>query len=125
MQSSARQKTQVCTCQSSHPEMANQPNVVNLYGDTFSRDAIGRVTFYRYRHNDVAYSVTYGADGDVAIVDSSSGWSWTRMANNDWTVRNYFERWTVSAKDCSSVTVDEMGFKVTGANVEDMNLPER
>src|SRR5262245_53093246 len=51
---------------------------VNQYGDRFGKNDQGQVSTFRYRHNDVAYSMTYDSQGEVKSIAGSNGWTWTR-----------------------------------------------
>ncbi|HEY9786132.1 MAG TPA: hypothetical protein V6D17_12065, partial [Candidatus Obscuribacterales bacterium] len=85
---------------------------VNKLGDRFTKDLRGRITSFRYRHNDTTYCMSYDEQGQITSVSSSDGWTWTRVQTEDysgWLVRNYFERWQVSSRECGTVIADENG----------------
>ena len=101
---------------------------VNTHGDRYKKNELGQITSFRYGHSDILFTFNYAADGNVADIDSSSGWSWTRISApgfDGWLVRNYFERWYVSAQECSEVHVTEFGVKAAGSEPGKMELPER
>lgn len=100
----------------------------NVYGDTYKKASTQQITSFKFAHNDVEFTFGYDQQGRVDEINSSNGWSWTRLSSSDfdgWLVRNYFDRWQVSSKDCENVRVDEYGIRATGSNVGRMELPER
>jgi hypothetical protein len=100
----------------------------NKLGDTFRCNHEGQVTHFRYNHSDRSYSFGYDSKGVVTTINSSDGWSWTRVCEpgfDGWLVRNYFDSWCVPASDCSALNVTEEGVQVAGANTLLMGLPVR
>ncbi len=100
----------------------------NIYGDTFKKNPNAQIVSFKYAHNDVEFTFGYDQQGRVDEINSSNGWSWTRLSSNDfdgWLIRNYFDRWQVPASECDNVRVDEYGVRATGANTAKMELPER
>ena len=98
----------------------------NGFGDTYRQNKLGQVTHYKYRHNDKSFSFGYDATGNVNMINSSDGWSWTRIRQpnfDGWLIRNYFECWRVQAEDCDEVTATEDGILATGNNTSQMGLP--
>jgi len=98
----------------------------NRYGDSYRQNKLGQVTHYKYSHNDKSFSFGYDAAGQVDAINSSDGWSWTRVQQpnfDGWLVRNYFECWRVQGDDCEEVNVSEEGILAAGKNTSQMGLP--
>lgn len=101
---------------------------VNTHGDTYKKSDAGLITSFNYADSDILFTFEYAKDGLVSDIESSTGWSWTRITApgfDGWLVRNYFERWYVSSEECDAVHVTEFGVKATGKQCEKMELPER
>ena len=101
---------------------------VNTHGDTYRKNESGQITAFMYAHSDILFTFGYDSQGVICDVESSTGWSWTKIDTpgfNGWLVRNYFERWYVSGDDCDAVYVSDFGVKAAGRRPEKMDLPER
>lgn len=101
---------------------------VNMSGDVYKRNRLGLITFYRYSHHGDQFTFDYAEDGTLVAINSSSGWSWTKVNSKDfagWVVHNFFERWRVPADHCGDLYVDEQGIQSTGKNAAILNLPQR
>lgn len=98
----------------------------NQHGDTYKQNTAGQVTFFQYGTSGKSYTFGYDRNGAIRTINSSDGWSWTRIDEPEfagWLVRNYFDTWRVPATQCQSVTVTEEGVQVAGKG--HMALPTR
>ena len=116
---------------SAGPKFANQ-KYTNKYDDTYKKNKLGQITDYTYNDNEKSFSFGYDANGNVCSINSSDGWSWTRIivsGSSDsyigWSVRNYFDSWHVTDADCQSVSITAEGISTLGNNTSKMGLPER
>jgi len=103
-------------------------SLVNIHGDSYRQNKSGQVTEFLYKQTDKSYAFEYTELGELQSIASSDGWSWTRICDSKfdgWIIRNYFDSWTVSRKDCESVTVGHEGIQAIGAETEQMSLPLR
>lgn len=101
---------------------------VNRHGDTFRKNFAGQVTYFRYSHSSRSLSFGWDSQGNVSTIDSSDGWSWTKVQESHfdgWLVRNYFDSWTVSSHQCQCVIVTADGVSVSGSDASMMGLPVR
>lgn len=97
---------------------------VNMFGDSYKKNAEGQVTFFKYASGDVSYTFSYSHAGEVDSICGSNGWCWT-VTDSGWSVSNCFDKWNVSKQDCEAVTVSESGIQASGDKPEAMGLPER
>jgi hypothetical protein len=103
-------------------------SLVNNHGDSYRQNKSGQVTEFLYKQSDKSYEFEYTEAGELQSIASSDGWSWTRICDSrfdGWVIRNYFDSWTVSRKDCESVTVGHEGIQAIGAETAQMGLPLR
>src|SRR5262249_1093045 len=101
---------------------------MNDFGDTVFRDKKGTITSFRYNDLQAYYSFEYNEDGTVCSISRSDGWNWSKFDSNDfngWVIRNMWESWSVSDRDCGVVEVDECGIRANGKNADLLGLPER
>lgn len=126
---SDRSSRTVTQRKSRHTKMNTQEvTYVNKTGDKYLKNNLGQITSYRYRHTNTTYSIGYGGDGSVERINSSDGWTWTKVQSSafkGWVVHNYFDRWSVPQDESGAVTVDDTGVKATGPHAQMMGLPEQ
>lgn len=114
---------------SRHTKMNTQEvTYVNKSGDKYLKNNQGQITSFKYRHTNTTYSIGYSRDGSIDSINSSDGWTWTKVQSNafkGWVVHNYFDRWSVPQDESGAVTVDDTGVKATGPYAQMMGLPEK
>ncbi|MBX9720290.1 MAG: hypothetical protein K2X81_02750 [Candidatus Obscuribacterales bacterium] len=98
--------------------------LVNEQGDSYRQNKLGQITDFMQRQSDKTYSFEYTESGALASISSSDGWSWS-CGKDVWTVRNYFDTWTVSKTDCEAVNVTQNGMEAVGRDPSQMGLPLR
>lgn len=98
--------------------------LISSQGHSYRKNKLGQVSDFMYRQDDKMFCFDYDNAGEVTCVASSDGWSWTK-AKDGWVVRNYFDCWAVSSKDCHSVTVSPSGIEALGKDPAQMGLPLR
>ena len=101
---------------------------VNTHGDRYKKDERGNITSFKFAHSDVLFTFEYDKEGHLSDIESSAGWSWTKMHTDNfegWMVRNYLDRWYVTSEECNNIYVSEFGVKADGKNPGKMELPER
>lgn len=111
-----------------YSQSSREVSRVNTHGDLYRKNELGQITSFSYADSDILFTFGYDEQGDLSDINSSTGWSWTKVRTpgfEGWVVRNYFERWFVSREECDAVHVTEFGVKATGRQSDKMDLPER
>jgi hypothetical protein len=100
----------------------------NTRGDRYKKNESGNITSFKFANSDFVFIFDYDQEGKVSEIESSAGWSWSKMNTpnfDGWLVRNCLDRWYVTSEECKSVSVTEFGIRADGRNPEKMELPER
>ncbi|MBS1998812.1 MAG: hypothetical protein JSS86_20950 [Cyanobacteria bacterium SZAS LIN-2] len=112
----------------SSPRTMRATTRVNNRGDRYRKNDAGAITSFKFGHSDFVLTIDYDQDGKVFDIESTAGWSWSRMSTpafDGWLVRNCLDRWYVTSEECNDILVTEFGIKAVGNNPEKMDLPER